>query len=64
MFATSTKLTNAPISKVEPIEPQIRVLSLDEIDHVSGDAGNHHLRIIIGHHVTGGPVPTGDRSGG
>ena len=58
MFATSAKLTNAPISKGEATESQIRVLSLDEIDHVSGGAGNHHMRIIIGHHVTG------DRAGG
>ena len=57
MFSTKTKLTTAQISKVEATEPQIRVLSLDEIDHVSGGAGNHHMRIIIGHHVISGPVP-------
>ena len=58
MFSTKTKLMDAAINKVEATEPQIRVLSLDEIDHVSGGAGNHHMRIIIGHHVTG------DRAGG
>lgn len=57
MFATKTKLSAAQISKVEVTEPQIRMLSLDELDHVSGGAGNDHMRVIIGHRMTDDPVP-------